>query len=222
MAAIPTTSCAAPAATTAISSSWLSQLGNAVAAGLIVEGAKAALPELWRSWQGSRQAAYDSLRDDGYPWVSNYQYGDSVPPAIFFSVSRKELKDTSSDLLVFCVESGAHIAFVPWAWQALVMCINDLTSGKEGDTLSGFRALCKISLIPAAIIGGVNSPLGYSELLSYKARNGEVELNRSMQSDGSTRVQIIATGIPVANGGPTMREFTLPKPTPTITSKSKG
>ncbi|KZE91946.1 hypothetical protein AVP41_01496 [Microbacterium sp. TNHR37B] len=220
LAALSTTAlagCAAPAVApvltgaSGIGATWLADMTAALAAGAIVAAVSDPLKDAWQKWEKGRQRAYAEEGERGHQYVTQACYGDSVPPAMMFASCQAKEADVSSDRFIVCVKGGEeYVGFDPWAWQALYLFIDDLTKGKEGDTLAGFRALCKISLIPSATISSSSvTESGRSQLLSYKTRNGEVEMNRRTNSDGSTTVQVVSTGIPSASSVTTTREVNL-------------
>ena len=185
----------------------------AFAAGVLTDAAGVALPEAWASWQAGRDATIQAQADEGYTFPSNSCYGDAVPPAIIFSTGTSEADDPGTDRMIVGVNGGAEsVVFEPWAWQALYKFISEYTANKSGDELAGFRALCKISLIPSGTITTASTATGLSEILTYKTRNGEVEMNRRTNQDGSLTVQVVATGIPDLRSRPTTREYKLDIP----------
>ena len=86
--------------------------------------------------------------------------------------------------------------------------VDDLTSKSDDpEVVAGLRALRKLSLIPSGTLStNTASESGRSTLLTYKTRNGEVEMNRRTSQDGTTSVQVTATGISV-DDSPLVREF---------------
>lgn len=190
---------------------WFSTLTSSLSATLLANRFEDALKGNWAPWEKGRNDAVDAQRGDGYTHHSRQTYGDAIPPAIFISMHRGSVVNPMTDRLTVCVEGGTkHVVFDAWAWQTLAMFIDDLTKDKEGDDLARYRALCSTSLTPAGVTP-VGSSTNYSRLLRYQARNGGVEFNLSTRSNGQTRVQIIVEGIPKSNGGPTIKEFTLPE-----------
>lgn len=203
---------AARAAAAVLTSSWFSHMSAALAAGMITLGADNALDAAWAAWQGGFDKAKRDESDRGHKYYSTAYCADGVPPALLFLTSVGEEWDATSDRMIALVNGGTeHVAFDPWAWKALYFFVNDLTGGKDGDTLAGYQALCRISLLPNATVSmSAATDSGRSELLAYKTRNGEVEMNRRTNGDGTTTVQVVATGIPSAADSATTREFDIP------------
>lgn len=216
LAATSLTACAAPAigpaVGAAITSSWFADMTAALAAGLITLTAEKTLGPLWTAWEDGFAERRNQQREEGWGWYGKEACGDAVPPSILFHVSQGELFDPTVSRMIALIDSGQNcIVFEPWAWKALYLFVKDLTGGKDGDTLAGYQALCRISLLPSGAIQGSDpSPSGRSELLGYATRNGTVEMNRRTEADGSTVVQVVATGIPSASDSATTREFTIP------------
>lgn len=205
-AGLALTSCAA----TVPASGWLSHMTSALAAGVIADGLDTALTAGWAAWEEGRVQARRAQAEEGYIFYSTYCYGDAVPPAIIHSSHLAEEDDPTTDRMIVGVNGGADsIVFESWAWQALYLFVAEYTGNKSGDELAGFRALCKISLLPCGTITSSSTSTGLSEILTYKTRNGEVEMNRRTTQNGSTSVQVVATGIPTAKNRPTSKEFTL-------------
>lgn len=188
---------------------------SALSAELIAKSAESALPQAWSKWSDGWKRAFEKERDRGYKWHTGF-YGDGVPPALLFASRKTKKANTETDRLIVCVNNGSDtIAFEPWAWKALYLFVHDLTSDKQGDLLAGFQALCRISLIPNATLStNTSTGSGRSELLSYRTRNGEVEMNRRTNEDGTTTVQVVATGIPTAKDAATTRELKIPESVP--------
>lgn len=205
---VSATSCAAAPV---IKTNWLIQLGRDLGISIIAGAASAKVNDYWDKWIEGKEKARSDFKDQGWMYNSEVIYGDAVPPAIFYGVFKEKKSDPSSDLLVFVVDGGdKYVAFNPWAWQALYLFVQELTDGKKGDTLAGFRALCMISLIPCTHLNSTTSLTGNSTLLEYRTRNGIVEMVRTTTEDGETMVEVRATGIPNESGGHAVRQFTLP------------
>ncbi len=216
----------APAINLAFSASWLSNLTSTIGATVITtnaaawwESAESFISDSWRSWQGGAVKAGEIQVDEGWKVVRSGMYGDSLPPATMFDCSRQEEPDPRTDRLVVLVNGGARsVVFDAWAWQGLAMFAHDMTSEREGDDLAAYRTLCGAALTPSGVAPhDVTSPSGRSQLLSYQARSGAVEMTRTTSADGAMQVQITTFGIPTSKGSPTVRSFTLPEETrPTI------
>ncbi|MDI9914381.1 hypothetical protein [Rhodococcus sp. IEGM 1379] len=190
---------------------WYGALTSSLGASLLATGLETAFKAGWESWKAGRDKILQAQQDEGFGWFDLDCYGDHIPPAIFSKALRTTESDPMSDRLIICVQGGEkYVAFDPWAWQTLAMFVDDLTKDREGDDLARYRALASTTLTPAGT-APTGSSTNYSQLLRYQARNGGVEFNASTQSNGQTRVQIIVEGIPKSNGGPTIKEFTLPR-----------
>jgi hypothetical protein len=197
----------------AIAATWFSDMSAALAAGLITSGVDFVLDAAWSAWQDGLYKTFAAEKEAGYKYFMHEHCGDGVPPALMSRSLVTDEPDPTTDRLIVCVNGGAeYVAFDPWAWKALYFFIDDLTKDKEGDTLAGYQALCRISLIPnAPPEPGKETGSGRSELLEYKTRNGTVEMNRRTNPDGTTTVQVTATGIPSADGTSTTRDFDIPE-----------
>jgi hypothetical protein len=189
---------------------WLSSMTAALSASLIANRVDDALTGVWEDWQAGRLTACAEQAEEGYEFTSRACYGDEIPPAIIFSTSKQATENINTDRMIVGVSGGAEsVVFDPWAWQALYLFVSEYTKGKTGDDLEGFRALCRISLVPSGTISSSSTATGRSELLTYKTRNGEVEMNRRTLQSGATSVQVVATGIPTQQRRATVKEFTL-------------
>ena len=94
------------------------------------------------------------------------------------------------------------------------MFANDITAERTGDDLAAYRTLCSAALTPSGVAPtDSSSPSGRSQLLSYQARSGSVELIRTTDTEGRIEVQITTFGIPTGDDGPTVRSFVLPEET---------
>ncbi|MBS2963404.1 hypothetical protein KGA66_10130 [Actinocrinis puniceicyclus] len=188
---------------------WLAQLGSAVAASLVEDALKVGLTDAWKSWTKNVNDRVDEQNDFPYYYASVWLH--AVPPTVLVKLSKGTQSDPMSDCLLACVDGGQQaIRFDAWAWQTLMMFVHELTGGKSGDDLSGFQALCLISLIPSGPPKAGQSPSGKVGWMSYQARNGSVEIDRQTEPDGSVVGVITATGIPAADGKPTSKKYTLP------------
>lgn len=217
MAALPAlASCAlVPAAApiiAAFTGNWLSDMTAALTATVLADAMKSGLQGEWANWESGAKKARDAEVAQGYGYFSDSSYGDKVPPAILFGSAKTTAFNPKTDRLIVCVQGGAAtVVFDPWAWKALSLFITDLTSAKDGDTLAGFQALCRVSLVPSDVLAtNASTESGRSQLVTYKSRVGEVEMNRRTNQDGSTTVQVVATGIPTAKDAATTREFQIP------------
>lgn len=216
VAATSLTSCAAvPAANALVTSAWFSEMTAALAAGLLALTAEKTLDPVWSAWEEGFHKTWAAQADEGWRWLTAGSYcGDAVPPSVLFRLSNDESGfNPATGRLIALVNNGQDcVVFEPWAWKALYLFVTDLTASKDGDTLAGYQALCRISLLPnAAVSTSASSDSGRSELLGYKTRNGEVEMNRRTNGDGTTTVQVVATGIPSASDSATTREFIVPE-----------
>ena len=201
------------AAGAVITSSWFSDMTSSLAAGLIQLTAEKALDPVWDAWNAGFQDKWGQQTDQGWKWLWGNLCADGVPPSVLFCVDKNESAfDPTSGRMIALVDSGSScVVFEPWAWKALYLFVKDLTGEKDGDTLAGYQALCRISLLPSGAVQESDPSLsGRSELLGYATRNGTVEMNRRTEADGSTVVQVVATGIPSASDTATTREFTIP------------
>lgn len=202
------TSCAAPAVA-GLGATWFEAMTAALVANVAAVPVTGALQGYWASWQEGINNTIRSESEQGFGFPTPTCANDGVPPAVLLATSQQDGLDGETDRFIVCVETGAkYVAFEPWAWKALYSFAVDLTNGKDGDTLAGFQALCRISLVPnATLTTSVATESNRSELLAYRTRNGEVEMNRRTNDDGSTSVQVVATGIPSARDSATTREF---------------
>jgi hypothetical protein len=118
------------------------------------------------------------------------------------------------------VEGGSKcVVFDPWAWQALGQFADSMTVDRRGDDLAAYRRLCGLSLTPSGVTPEQTaSPSGRAQLLSYQARNGNVEMVLSTDGNGKASVQVTTFGIPTASGEPTVKAFFLPPLTPKTTT----
>ncbi|SMQ67759.1 hypothetical protein SAMN06295909_1850 [Plantibacter sp. VKM Ac-1784] len=209
LAAPTLSSCAALPAVASFTGSWLADMSASLAATVLADTLTGGLQGEWASWEAGAKAAREAEVARGYNFFSTASYGDGVPPAVMFASTKAETFDEQTDRLIVCVEEGAaSVAFDPWAWKALSLFVTDMTKGKDGDTLAGFQALCRVSLVPNAVLAtNTETESGRSQLVTYKTRVGEVEMNRRTNEDGTITVQVVATGIPTAKDVATTREF---------------
>lgn len=202
------TSCAAPALSS-LGATWFQAMTAALVANVAAVPVTSGLQGYWAEWQSGLDRTIAAESEQGFGFHTANCANDGVPPAVVFATSQQDGLDGETDRFIVCVERGEeYVAFEPWAWKALYSFAVDLTDGKDGDTLAGFQALCRISLVPnATLTTSVATESNRSELLTYRTRNGEVEMNRRTNDDGSTTVQVVATGIPSARDSATTREF---------------
>ncbi|MBR7833433.1 hypothetical protein KDL01_09160 [Actinospica durhamensis] len=152
------TAAAAPAAEEAAAfnpagGSWLGQIASAVGASVIEDALTKGLKDVenfaFSAWNTKVE---NTVSNSASTAPFTYVYGDywahRVPPVVLVGITQK-VSNPLTDKMLACVNSGQDsVLFEAWAWQALSMLINDLTSGKTGADLTGFQALCLISLIP--------------------------------------------------------------------------
>lgn len=198
-----------PATTT-----WLADLGKAVAAeqvGKAIEG----LQGFFKSWSSpARKTVRDSvstiLSKDADFWYDSWSH--QAPPVLMVSVRSTEKGDPMADHLVACVNNGRQaVVFEPWAWQALSMYVHDLTDAKDGDDLAAYQSLCLMTLIPCGTRPKTgNSPGGTVSWMSYAARNGTVEIAKVAEPDGTMSAIVTVSGIMDAQKAPSKRKYTLP------------
>ena len=205
------TACGGGFASVVFGPDWLSTLTSALGAGVLTEFGKPWINTasdnvtgFFSSWADGNQKARSDQNDQGYVFVSDLIYGDAIPPVTMFAVQKGQEADPDNDRLVAVVDNGrTAVIFAPWAWQALSMFAQDLTKGRSGDDLAAYRCLCAAALTPSGVAPSDNaSPSGRSELVSYQARAGSVEMNLSTDKDGNTSVQVTTFGIPTGSGGP--------------------
>lgn len=198
---------------------WVSSLTSSLGATLITAVGGDWYEDLsgaWQSWQAGGKAAYEEQRAAGWPFPDGQFFGASLPPASMYRCAKQNTGwDPKTDRLVVLVEGGAQrVVFDAWAWQGLSMFADDLTAGRTGDDLAAYRTLCSAALTPSGVAPTDNStPSGRSQILSYQARSGSVELARTTDADGKIEVQVTTFGIPTGSDGPTVRSFVLPEET---------
>jgi hypothetical protein len=210
------TSCAATVFNPAVDG-WLTQLGSAILADVVQDVTQGGLDAVLSAWTSNVSTTVNSTVSpdaDGnaptYVFYNSEALAHAVPPTVLIQLSQSQNSyDPMTDGLLACVNGGSSsVVFDAWAWQALFMFINDLTSGKSGADLAGFQALCVLSLIPSGTQPQTGvTPDGSAGWMSYVARGGNVEL---VWYDQGGTVQITADGIPDANGNTTVKSYTLP------------
>ena len=189
---------------------WLEKIASDVGATLVEDAWDKGLSGFFSSWSDNVKTAQDQTT--GYQWFSGNYYVHTVPPVVLLSMYKAEDADPLTDGLLACVNDGKDaVVFEPWAWQALSMFVNELTQGKTGADLAGFQSLCVLSLIPSGTAPkSGSSPEGSVAWMTYRTRNGDVEITRQKQPDGSYTATIKANGIPDADHKPTVKEYPLP------------
>jgi hypothetical protein len=205
--AVGVASCAAaPVAVAAfdpVVDGWFVELATNLGANVIGAEVTKALDGVWSSWQKPINKALDSMDTYFYPGA----YGHPVPPVALLRLSAAKKDHPPTDSLAAFVEGGNQlIVFKPWAWQGMSMFVHSLTQKLKGDDLAAYRALLALTLAPSGKLPVTgSSPEGSVDFVTYQARNGVVEIVRF-----DTTVQISVSGIPTAQGKPTVRKFTLP------------
>jgi len=190
---------------------WLAQIGIAVGATVISNLVSDGLKDAWRLWRPGVNKTIGKQASGSYGWHSASGWLHPVPPVAAFSTSTGRYANPMTDRLVACVDNGASaVVFQAWAWQSLFIFIHELTNGKAGDQLAQARDLCVLTLIPSGTRPDYGqSPRGTVGWMTYKSRNGAVEIARVSTSDGSNGI-VTAYGMLDAGGKPTSRTFRLP------------
>jgi hypothetical protein len=191
---------------------WLEQIGKSVAATLVGDAIDKGLSGFFSSWNTNVQ---NTVSDQTTKAPFNLVYQDywvhTVPPVVLVGVTQKNSNPLTDKMLACVNEGNDPVLFEPWAWQALSMFIQGLTSGKTGADLAGFQALCLISLIPSGTAPrSGSSPEDSVAWMTYATRNGTVEISQQQQADGAYNATVRATGIPNASYEPTVKQYTLP------------
>jgi hypothetical protein len=143
----------------------------------------------------------------------NVGYGHPVPPVILVQVSRTAHGDPTTDLLLAYVTTGKqHVVMEPWAWQTLLSFVNSMTSGQSGPNLDIASAGCALSLLPSAIRPKTGeSPEGTVDWVTYKSKNGWIEIARVQSSNTSATGVLTASSIlDSSTGQPLSMSFPLP------------
>lgn len=191
---------------------WLAGIGKAIGATLIEDAFSKGLSGLFSSWtKNVNSTVSDRTQKGPFDYTYNDYWVHHVPPVVLVGVTQKDANPLTDKLLA-CVSTGHDaVLFEPWAWQALSMFVNELTSGKTGTDLAGFQALCVLSLIPSGTTPkSGTSPQGSVAWMTYQTHNGIVEISQELQADGSYSATVKANGIPDAQGKPTLKQYTLP------------
>ncbi len=189
---------------------WLTELARSIAAIQIEKALDKGLKGIWEAWSENTEETIDEATGGEKHWYSAWAH--PVPPVVMISLSATKQGDPMRDRLVACVNEGRQsVVFEAWAWQALSMFLHDLTQDKTGADLAMVRSLCQLTLVPSGVApktGG--SPAGTVDWMAYQARNGEVEITRIVEPDGSASAIVTAEGIPDADQNPVKKKFTLP------------
>jgi hypothetical protein len=203
---------AATAAGAALPDNWLAELAIAVGAAEVTNILNGGLQRAWHAWEPSVGATMRSIQADGLFIPGGVGWIHPIPPTVLVRASTKKGRNPKSDHLVAFVETGqAHIMFRPWAWQTLWMYIYYLTNGQTGANLDVAKAVCALTLLPSGTRPKTGkSPEGTVGWMTYKSRNGTVEITRVRGPEGSVSGVITASAIPGADGKPSTQSFTLP------------
>jgi hypothetical protein len=209
---------AAPIAAAAVfnpaTEDWLAQLALAVGATEVENVIQDGLKYAWKIWRpGVRRAAKAQPRPYYYSYRSGWVH--PIPPVVLVGITKtrhENLTDPMTDHLLACVEGGySYVEFQPWAWQTLSMFVHSLTRGKQGSDLAQAKELCALTLMPSGVRPDFGqSPEGSVGWLTYKSRNGHVEIAWSPRSQNTWNGTITASAIPDAQGNPTTMTFPLP------------
>jgi hypothetical protein len=203
---------------------------------LIQDDIKGGMSRLWSAWQPDVEESVGAILEDGALAAAadarigggasgsvstlatrrfipgGAGWGHPVPPVILVQISKKRDGDPAADLLVAFVNTGRqYVVLKPWAWQTLLMFVHSLTSGQSGAGLDIAKAGCALSLMPSGVrpVSG-HSPEGTVDWVSYKSRNGVVEISRVQGTNSSVTGVITATAISDADGQPLRMSFGLP------------
>jgi hypothetical protein len=139
-------------------------------------------------------------------------WGHPVPPVILSQVSLTRDGDPATDHLVAFVNKGRqYVMLKPWAWQTLLLFVNSVTTGQSGANLDIAKAGCALSLLPSGVrpVSG-GSPEGTVDWVTYKTKNGTVEISKVQSSNSTTTGVITASPIQDDNGQPLVMSFGLP------------
>lgn len=196
--------------------SWLKQIASTVGATVIEDALTKGLKDVedfaFSGWNTKiKNTVSNSASTAPFTYIYNDYWAHRVPPVVLVGITQK-VSDPLTDKMLACVNSGQDsVLFEAWAWQALSMLTNDLTANKTGADLTGFQALCLISLIPCGTAPKTgSSPEGLVGWMTYETRNGTVEISRHKEPDGTYRATIQADGIPDAAGNATVKDYPLP------------
>jgi hypothetical protein len=194
---------------------WLSQLALAVGATEVEKVLEDGLKYAWEKWRpGVRKAVASQPRPDDYYYQNAWVH--PIPPVVLIGMTKgrhsSAVTDPMTDHLLACVEGGrSYVEFQPWAWQTLSMLVHQLTQGKSGSNLEQTKQLCVLTLVPSGTRPSVGeSPEGTVGWLTYKSRNGHVEIAWSRRSQNTWNGTITASAIPDAQGNPLSMTFPLP------------
>lgn len=188
---------------------WLDKIATDVAATAVENVITGGLKDIWHAWTGPVKKKVSE--QVAYPWLTDSAWVHTVPPVVLVGMSKSNKSDPMSDALLACVNTGKDAVLLePWAWQAVSMFINELTTNKTGADLAGFQALCVLSLIPSAPPQQENNPKLRVGWMTYQTRNGTVEIDKVVEPDGSTSAIITAHGIPDADHKPSAKKYQLP------------
>lgn len=217
---------------------WVQQLALGVGAAVIADIVKGGLRRAWPAWEpevddamgdileGAVLAAGaitgtsgEHLEPSSISTLATRRFipggvgwGHPVPPVVMVQVSQTRAGDPTTDLLVAFVNTGyQYVVLKPWAWQTLLMFVHNLTSNQSGAGLDIAKAGCALSLLPSGVrpVSG-QSPEGTVDWVTYKSRNGTVEISRVQGSNTSTTGVITASAIQDGNGQPLVMSFGLP------------
>ena len=188
---------------------WLASLASSVAATQIENALDGGLKGLWHAWSAHTTKTVDTASPKTFYYDA---WAHPAPPAILFSVSDTRQLDPMNDRLLACVNGGREaVRFEPWAWQGLSMYLHRITTDKDGDELAAFQSLCLLTLIPAGTQPDRgSSPEGTVDWMTYKARNGTVEITKVAEPDGTLTAHVTASGILDATRTPRKMKFKLP------------
>lgn len=217
-AALPgVTGCAAAAAAgfNPAIDTWLAGIASSIAATLITDGVQKGLSGAFKSSTTPVQNQVNSAtsRSTGYSAVYDDTWAHPGPPVVLVGIVKKVgIGDPMTDRLVACVDGGKQVVeFETWAWQGLYLYIDSLTYGKQGADLTRMQELCILSLIPSGVKPNAGrSPQGTVGWMTYRTRNGTVEIAYVKESDGTRSAFVTAEGIPNELGKPTETKFSLP------------
>jgi hypothetical protein len=217
---------------------WLQQLAVSVGAAQITRILNGGLRRFWPAWEPEVDVAVEEILvaeifvADAYSGISGGRlsprsfstqakhrfvpggvgWGHPVPPVVMVQISQTRAGDPATDHLVAFVNTGRqHVVLKPWAWQTLLMFVHELTSGQSGAGLDVAKAGCALSLLPSGVrpITG-QSPEGSVDWVTYKSRNGTVEISRVQESNSSATGVITASAIQDTTGQPLRMSFNLP------------
>jgi hypothetical protein len=180
------------------------EFGVIAAAGKFSPGGSGAAPEFITT-TAAVEGKYRYI-PDGVGWAH------PVPPVVLMRVSERPKGNPRTDLLVAFVDRGQkHVVFKPWAWQALSQFVHYLTNAQDAAGRDVARAVCVLTLIPSGVRPRTGRiPEGMVDWMTYKSRNGTVELALVQESNGRPTGIVTASAIPGADGRPLIKHFRLP------------